>query len=243
MYDLKLTHSSLRLDRAIRTGDLVTQEGIVMLSVLQSGVEVTAVPNAGDVAASGLVLGFATTGDSLPSRTSACEDVTVPIAPASLITDVRNVNLVQNFIRIQRVDNNVVLTPDYTYAGSPAGGTVKIDVVHGAFKFNAAEAGVAIRITYLYDLTTLQAKQRFGQRNINNQNLHADFGRVEVLTGIGEIYTDQFDASVDWSNGNPITVGVGGVLNQGGAITVPATVVSVPNESLPLLGLRFSISA
>ena len=58
----------------------------------------------------------------------------------------------------------------------------------------------------------------------------------------GWVFTDQFDATLDWSTGTAITSGAGGVLTQGGSgSTIDARVISVPNVNNPLLGISFDI--
>lgn len=246
MYDLKLSHASLRLSRAIRTGDIINQEGLVLCSALEDGIEKAALY--ASAPGSGVkVLGFSSLADALPTQTSAIESVVVPTSPATLVVGASKANLIQNYIRVYRVDNAQVLTPDYTYAGSPADNTVKIDVAKGLFKFHADESGKNIIITYLYELTSLQAKQQFGERHINNRGLHTDysaFGQMEVLTGIGEIWTDAFDPTQDYTSGAALTVGANGLISMGGSCTIPAVVVGVPSVGAgALLGIRFNLTA
>lgn len=246
MYDLKLSHASLRLSRPIRTGDIVNQEGLVLCSALEDGVEKAAL-YASAPGATVKVLGFSSLADALPTQTSAIESVTVPTAPAGLVVGASKTNLIQNFIRVYRVDNAQVLTPDYTYAGNTGANTVKIDVAKGLFKFHANESAKNIIITYLYELTSLQAKQQFGERHINNRGLHTDysaFGQMEVLTGIGEIWTDAFDPTQDYTSSAALTVGANGLISKGGSAVIPAVVVGVPSVGVgSLLGVRFVLTA
>ena len=97
-------------------------------------------------------------------------------------------------------------------------------------------------VTYRYNLTVSEARLQFFQRNINNE-AGALFGQVGCGHGHGEIFTDQYDATIDWA-----TVAVGaihsaaaGTVSETGGTALDARVISVPNVNNPLLGLAFNI--
>lgn len=237
-YDLKRTHSSLILTRPIAAGTTVEQEGLLMVRVIEDGVEKVAIDTSVD--GSEEVVGYVKTADSLPDRTSSVEVVTVP-ASGALEVDLRNTNLVSGRVRAQVVSTGQVLTVDNTFAGNTADDQVKVDLAAGRLKFHADEAGEQVKMTYLYDLTLEEAKQRFGERHINNRGLHAIHGVVELGTGIGELYTDQYDPTQDYTSAAALTLGDNGIITKGGAgPALDAKVVSVPSESNPLLGVRFN---
>lgn len=235
-FDLKRSYSTQTIGRSLAAGTVIEQEGLILCTVLEDGVEKFKLVDV--VAGSETPIGFAKTADSLPDRTAAVESVTVPSAPASLEADLRNRNLVLN--RIRAVDSaGVVLAIDPVFAGAPAANTVKVDLGQGRVKFHANQAGLDVNFTYLYMLTLTEAKQKFGERFVNNRGLHADFGFCEVGSGHVELYTDQYDASVDWSAGNPVLLGDKGQLVQAGAGPVlKATVIHVPGVDSPYLGVR-----
>jgi hypothetical protein len=235
MFDLKRTFSTQTLTRPLSAGTVVEQEGLIMVRRLEDGIEKAHL--AAVVAGTDVPLGFAQTADSLPMRSSYCEVVTVPAAPATLTADLRNQNLV--LLKVRAVSSNgTVLTVDPVYAGAPANNTVKMDLPTGRCKFHADEAGTDVTFTYLYDLTLVQAKQKFGQRFINNNGLHAEHGYVEVGHGHVELYTDQFDASVDWATAVPKLGDAGQIVAAGIGPVLNATVINVPGVDLPYLGLR-----
>lgn len=235
-FDLKRSYSTQTIGRSLAAGSVIEQEGLILCSVLEDGVEKLKLVDV--VAGSEVPVGFSKTADSLPDRTSAVEAVTVPSAPASLEADLRNRNLVLN--RIRAVDSaGTVLAIDPVFAGAPAANTVKVDLAQGRVKFHANQAGLDVTFTYLYYLTLTEAKQKFGERFVNNRGLHADFGFCEVGSGHVELYTDQYDASVDWSVGNPIRLGDKGQLVQAGVGPVlKASVIHVPGVDSPYLGVR-----
>ena len=235
-FDLKRTFSSQTLTRPLSAGTVVEQEGLILVHRLEDGAE--KVHLAAVVAATDVPVGFTKTADSLPSRTSYVEMVTVPAAPATLEADLRNQNLVLNAIRAVS-SNGTVLTINPVYAGAPTPGAVKVDLATGRVKFHVAEAGTDVTFTYLYDLTLIQAKQKFGQRFVNNQGLHAEHGFIEVGHGHAELYTDQFDASVDWAAPAAIKLGdAGQIVAAGVGPALNALVISVPSVDNSFLGLR-----
>ena len=239
--DLKRTFSSQRSNRALASGTVVEQEGLIMVHRLEDGVEKAGI--AATVAGTDVAIGYSQTADSQPDRTSAVEEVTIPSAPAALEIDLRNQNLVSGRIRAVTA-GGLVLTIDETFAGATANDGVKVDLATGRLKFHADEAGASVTITYLYDLTLTQSKQIFGERFVNNRGLHAEHGYIEIGNGLGELWTDQYNSALDWSAGTAITLGDGGMITQGGAgPALDAIVVSVPGADNPFLGLRIRFTS
>lgn len=239
--DLKRTFSSQRINRALASGTVVEQEGLIMVGVIEDGVEKAAI--AATAAGTDVPIGYSQTADSQPDRTSEVEVVTIPSAPAALEIDLRNQNLVSSRIRAVTA-GGLVLTIDETFAGATADDSVKVDLATGRMKFHAGEAGATVTVTYLYDMTLVQSKQMFGERFINNRGLHSEHGFIELGNGLGELWTDQFNTALDWSAGTAITLGDAGQITQGGAgPALDALVVSVPTADNPYLGLRIRFTA
>lgn len=244
-YDLKRSYASLRLSRLLAAGTSIAQEGLLVCSVIEGGVEKAQLVSV--VAGTEKVLGWVSTADSLPSRTSAVEEVTVPAAGTYEVT-LRHNNIVAGALRALDVSagtavGTVTACPPGAYAGASGADEVKVDLAAGKLKFNVAKAGKLMRITYLYDLTLVQAKQLFGERFVNNRGLHAEFGQIEVQSGIGELYTDQFDASANWAAAATVNLGDNGQLVVGGAgPALAAEVVSVPSVDVPMLGIRYRMT-
>ena len=239
--DLKRTHASQRLGRLLAAGTVLDQEGVLVCAVIEDGVEKAALVAA--PAGTEKVLGFTMLADSLPGRTSGVEEVTVP-ASGTLELDLRSHNLVVGRVRVLDVVAGTTRVVDATYAGVPPATDVKVDHVAGKAKFNVADAGKLFRLTYLHDLTLTEAKQMFGERFINNRGLHAEFGQAEIQCGIGELFTDQFDASKDYAAAATLNLGAAGIITVGGAGPVlKASVIGVPSVDQPMLGIRFSFIA
>ena len=235
MFDLKRTFCSQTLTRPLASGTVVEQEGLILCHKLEDGIEkleLVAVPQGTEIP-----VGYAKTADSLPTRTSSVEKITVPGAAATLQADLRSQNLVTTKVRALDLSTGLDLNVVEGWVNVPAAGDVVVDLATGRLKFNAAQAGVEVEFTYLYDLTLVQAKQKFGQRFVNNWGLHAEFGYCEVGHGHCELYTDQFDTSVDWTTAVP-TLGAAGQIVAGGLAFNYAAVINVPSIDLPYLGVR-----
>jgi hypothetical protein len=236
-YDLKRTWSASSLNRQIATGLTISQEGKLLVKIIEDGVEKVMVKAV--AAATDIVVGYSKLADAQPDQTSAVEIQTVPTAPASLIVDLRNNNLVSGRLRVVVNSTGAALAIDTTFAGAPADNTVKVDLANGFLKFHADEAGQQITATYLHNLTLAQSKALFGERFINNRGLGAEFGQTEVGAEFGELWTDQFDASLNYAGTTALTLGDDGIITQGGLGPVlNATVIGIPSSTIPFLGVR-----
>lgn len=236
-YDLKLTHCSLRLGRRVSIDSLpIEEEGLLLCRTLEDGIEkvtLLASPTTDDQ-----VVGYSVLGDALPQWTSEVEQIVVPTTTTFVEVDLRNNNLILNMVRAVVV-GGTALTIDYTYAGAPAPGTVKVDIANGKLKFDAAQSGDTVDVTYRYELTLSQAKQKFGERFFNNFGLHAEFGQLEIGAGLAELWTDAFDSSLDYSAGAPLYLGANGIITTTpGGPALNAVVIGIPNSDNPRLGVR-----
>lgn len=231
MYDLKRSQFGKTLGRDLAAGTIVEQEGLLLCSVLEDGEEKAALVAA--PAGSEVVIGVAKTADSQPSRTARVESVAIPAA-GPYTAQLSETNLVSGRVRIAVNGSALAIV-----VGAPAAGEVQVNHATGALAFNAAEAGLNAECTYLFDLTVVQSKQRFGERHVNNRDLHSEFGKVEIGTDFVEFYTDQFDASADYAAAGALKLGANGIITKSGAgPALNLTVIHVPNAALPLLGVR-----
>lgn len=234
MIDLKRTHSDKTLGRSLAAGTVIDQEGVLLCSVLENGEEVAKLVAA--PASTDKVLGFAKTANSTPSRTSKVESVLVPAATAPALTaQLSEANVVVTAVRVVISSTGGAL--NVITSGTPASGEVLV-AASGLLTFHADQAATKMTVTYLFDLTVMQAKQRYGERHVNNRDLNATFGFIEVGCSFVELYTDQFDTAAAWGTG-PVKLGPNGTLTMSGSGPVlNLTVVHMPNASLPFLGVR-----
>jgi hypothetical protein len=241
-FDLKRSHFSIVLEKPVQAGSVITEEGVLLQSVLDAATGAEAViPATND--ASLLIAGFAIRDNADNATTSEVESVTVP-STAPYEVQLRNNNLVSgdgtgSTAQLTAMDGSTKM--DNIDVGAAVSGDVNVNVSTGLLAFHSDEAGKTIVVIYRYNLTVAEARLKFYQRNINNE-ASTLFSQVGVGHGVGEIFTDQFDAAVDWSAApGTIHSGDAGILTGSGGTALDARVVSVPNVNNPLLGVAFNI--
>jgi hypothetical protein len=244
MYDLKRTHSSLQLEKAISlTSPAIPDEGALLVDIIEGGEQKVLLK--ATAAGTDVISGFAVRAYAQPAQRVLVEELTIPAAiGAATVTfvDLAANNLVSSRIRVLEIGGSAY-TPNETYAGDPAGATeVKVDIANGQLKFLASEAAKNIQVTYSYNLTVLESRQFYHQRNINNFQLNEIHDSLTIMKGHGEIYTSMFDSSQDYSVSPTLKLGDGGIITVGGAgPDLPMKVIAVPSVDVPFLGVAFDI--
>lgn len=221
-------------ERAIATGVTVPGEGVPLVRVLENGLEHVK-PCTG--AAGEIFVGFSWMHNVLPIVATRVEAIKVPAAGAAQEVYLKRNNLVATQISI------MFGAAQFTEVGAaPAASEYICDDVLGKLTFNAgeADAGKTLYVTYKYTPTGMEIKTQYKAESLNTYPAFEFLGSLGVIT-LGELYTDQFDASVDWSvvPNNSITLGVG-VLSAGGAVSIGGHVTHVPSADNPFLGVQFS---
>lgn len=106
---------------------------------------------------------------------------------------------------------------------------------------NGLTSGDTVFVTYKYAATVIQA--RVAQGDIQPGGYVGNYVSQIGLIKRGLIFTDQFDASANWTSPSSITIAAGGILTVGGSGTaVNGYVVAPPNMDVPFLGIEFSAS-
>lgn len=120
---------------------------------------------------------------------------------------------------------------------APTTGQVEVAAGSTLLTFNSAQAGHSVTAYYRYNLT---AAQSIGLQGTILPG--GDSGAILNVVGVliaGDVYTDQWDASVAWT-GNPVAVklSTAGLFTVGGSgISVPGRVIHAPTSDDPFLGL------
>lgn len=120
---------------------------------------------------------------------------------------------------------------------APASGQVEVAAGSTLLTFNTAQAGHNVTVYYRYNTTAAQSQGLQGTILPGG-----DSGAILNVVGVliaGDIYTDQWDASVSWA-ANPVAVklSAAGLFTVGGSgITVPGRVIHAPTSDDPFLGL------
>jgi len=217
--------------RAVNPANLIAVEGapLVVDNSVDNGVKVT-IGGAGEIFA-GVSISQQNTltqsgyVDQLTSSSGATPiaNLTYPLATATAVYIFDNTT-------------SVSLTPQI--AASPATGFVQVAAGSTLLTFNAAQAGNSVTVYYRYNLTAAQSVGLQGTILPGG-----DSGAILNVVGVliaGDIYTDQWDASVAWTT-NPVvvTLGTTGLFTVGGSgIKVPnGRVIHAPTSDDPFLGL------
>lgn len=125
------------------------------------------------------------------------------------------------------------LTPGATTSGS-------YTLTGTTLTFNADLAGTAVNVSYRYSPTVTEARFIQGDTRAGGTS-QAQYGKVGAIK-IGDIYTSEFDPTVDWSAANvTIRLGANGKFTIGGSgAIVPAHILQVPSATSPFLGFSLS---
>ena len=246
-YDLKRSHFSNTLQKDVASGQVVDREGVVVRSILEAGEEL--VQKADASASTYTIAGFAISDNETIGIIPVVEDAVIPAAPGPYTIQLSRTSLVgtapNSSVRVLSVVAATDLTEEAS--GTPSSGEFNPAVATGLLTFNAAQAGLAVRVWYRANLTVAESRQVFFQRNINNE-AGAIFNTIAVGGGSGEVYTAEYDTNVDWATGIPggtavITTGADGILTLDGSGTaIPGgKVVHVPNPDNSFLGIAFNL--
>jgi hypothetical protein len=227
MFDTANFRKVQTITRSVTPGKSIAAEGQLLKAVLTAGQE-TLEPATG--AAGEALAGFAIQRALRPSTKPVVETV---VADAAGAVTLSKVNLVTGTLRVR--DNtagaDVVLT----------GAT--IDLVRGTFLL-ASVANHNLTFTYVYTLSAVEADVLFKNAPIGS-NAASVWGQVTAAVGFGEISTDQYDTTKDYSvAGITLTAGANGLITVGGTGTaIPgARVVSVPTSDYPYLRISFNFA-
>jgi hypothetical protein len=241
-YDLTKTHYSLSLQKNVAAGSVVDREGVLLQAVLEGGEDV--VKKAEESTGLNLV-GFAVSDNETIGIIPVVEDLVVPAAPGPYTVQLAHASLVgtapNSSVRVEDITASADLTEENT--GTPASGEFFPNVATGLLTFHVDEAAHVIRVYYRANLTVAESRQRFFQRNINNE-AGAIFNTIVAGGGVGEIYTAEYDTNVDWSAATSIKSAADGLLSDhsgGGTVLSGGRVIHVPDPDGPYLGVSFSL--
>jgi len=231
MLKLESTNPFKILNKNIATGQAIPAEGLVLATILESGVEVIQ-PSVGGVSTEKFV-GFSFAHTLNPANFSKVETIVIPTASPYTYTLARN-NLVSGQISVNDGGTFMAITDPPI-----ATDEFSVDASSGVVTFFSADAGKSVTVTYRYVPTTLEAQAVIQDPNINIANAFTVLGQCGVIM-FGEVYTDQYDATVDWNTSVP-KMGAAGIIASGGSDTsIPnAVVIHVPSTDNPYLGIRY----
>lgn len=230
MLKLNSTRPGEISERMIANGIQIGAEGMPLVSVLENGYEHVK-PATGE--ADEVFVGFSWMHNVVPTVLSMCEEIHVPDeAPYT-------VQLSRGNIITGQISGRNLATFFIINTTTLAAGNFDVDYSTGILTFHADDAGRDITMTYAYTPTVMEAKAHYPSENLN---INPAFEFLETLGVIlvGEVFTDQYDKSVDWSSvGNNIFLGAGQLTGTGN-VKIGGHVTHVPTPDNPFLGVQFS---
>lgn len=230
MLKLNATRPGEIVEKLIATGIQVESEGMPLVSVLEGGHEHVK-PSTG--AANEVFVGFSWMHNIVPSVISMCEDIHVPEAAPYTVQLLR-----KNLITGQISGRNLATFFQINTA-TLAAGTFDVDYGAGIVTFHADDAGRDLTMNYAYSPTVTEAKALYPDLNVNINPAFEFLNSLGVVL-TGEVYTDQYDKSVDWQAvANNIYLGAG-QLTGSGNVKIGGHVTHVPTPDNPFLGVQFS---
>jgi hypothetical protein len=224
MLNFTLTRAARTFERPISNGYAVTAEGQALVAK-RAGGQYGVIPSAG-------VANEEFAGISLSRQTAilyfpAVEEVVVAAGQTSFsltYAPVAGTIILQNM----STGASLVVTTNFTVAGN-------VVTEAGATVF----AGATIRAFYKYAPTVVQAKAIQGDVYPGGPP-HELVGSVGVITH-GDVFTSEYNTSVDWSVANPdIKLGANGLFTIGGggvSLANRVQVLALPSPEMPYLGL------
>lgn len=227
MLKLNSCHPDKIINRGIASGFSVGAEGAPLISAIENNVEVIK-PSTG--ASGEKFAGFSWKHNILPSVVSTVETVTVP-ASSPYTVSLKYGNLLAGQIHVEGKTE---------HADTPADDVYVANDTTGVITFHSADASEELTVTYRRSPSTLEAKYLYPDADVNINPAFEILNNLGVVQA-GEVYTDQFDASIDWATGGDIKLGAGVLTIGGTGTTLSAKITHVPSADVPFLGLTFSV--
>jgi hypothetical protein len=234
MLNLQTSYTDDSKDRklAIGVNPNSLQEGSALVSVIEDGYEKVKLSEG---TKDEKLVGFAYGTWFVPSTL-------VMTASATLTGEVDTVQLFPNCVA-----DSIKITGTSTFAAKTsadavaAAGDFFLDTATGTLTIKGAENEVVV-IAYRRNLTVSEQQTMFGSHSING-NANSLFEQVTVWKGNGEIWTDQYDTSADWSSATEAYTGANGLLtsdNTSGCVA--GRIIGKPTASNPFLGIAINLA-
>lgn len=212
-------------------------DGMGVVSVLEDGVQKAAVK--ATAANTDVFLGIAFSQYRAQAQTTRVEEFVVPAGGGSVTLAATPVD---GATKVSVSLNNGAFVPAQASAPSAAG---QVQLVGNVMTFHADDAEKTAKVIYRYDLTMAELEtlpyMGDGVPGVAVSAATESIGLVQK----GEVYTDQFDTSVDWNSAaKDIKLGDGGIFTRGSSATgaaVNGVVCHVPTVDCPFLGIDLMI--
>jgi len=234
-FDLTRTRYFLTQEVPVAPGHTIAVEGAVLKSIRTNGVENAALV---DGTGTEVVIGFSENNNLVPGVEIVTETVTVP---STGIVSLKHANLIDGTVWAYDATNSAALTPITT--GNPTSSQILVNEVQGIVTLNVSLAGITLQVRYKYTMTATEQLMKYGGRPVNMRS-NTDVGTITVIRGFGNMFTDQYDTTVDFSTATTLYATANGIITTtvGTNTAIPgARVISVPSAADPFLGITFNL--
>jgi hypothetical protein len=228
MLQLRETRIVISQPHDVLTGHIIPEEGLA-LAYVKEGADTKVQLSTG--VAGEIFAGVSFSRNTPPACLPVYLATNIP-ANSSLVLN-RNPIAGQLLVKIAGVIAPIV-------AGAPAQGEVQVGSLR--LNFNAADAGDALEIQYLYAPSVLEARSIIGDAPIGGLSSSAQ-GSIGVLKN-AIIGTNSYDASVDWSQAMYVKLGPNGTFTVGSANDHIMNVIvkTSPGAANPFLVLSMNVA-
>jgi hypothetical protein len=223
---LPLTKIVDSAETVVAPGAVIASEGAALIRA--TGAQSSGVTLSGGAAGENFV-GFSIAGTSAapfsPAYASKVEEFLVPVSG-------------QISVAFTPVSGQISILNTATNAAIPIDGTT---VTLTGKTIAGLTAGLSVRVTYQYALNVIQSRALQG--DVQPGGYAGSYVSQIGLIKRGTIFTDNFDASKNWTAATAIKIAANGQLQDqtgSGVTLVGAYVVAVPNVEIPFLGIEFS---
>jgi len=237
MLDMSRSRSFRSIERPVVSGQSIAEEGLALMYQPSGGA-------AGFVQTADATAGRVLAGISYGTRVSPTTFISVETytIPSSSPYTVTVTQAITSGTVLAKLASGTVLT---VTGSPPATGEVQVTGGSAVLTFNSAQAGLTFTVTYRYSLTVQQAQMLVGDPQPSSNTPATATGQIGMML-IGDIYTSEFDSSVDWNAANVVDIrlAANGRMTIGGSGTVvyPAVkVIAGPTADYPFLGLSIAI--
>jgi len=227
MVNRQLSYSDNMREYLIASGAAIENEGAVLVSVIEDN---TAKVKLSEGKEGEKVVGFSWSNAIIPGTVVASKTETADKAYAAGEFTIALANAVEDSVRAELTkaeDGSVVEA-----AGELADGVYTLT--------DAVAEGDTIVVTYRKNLTVAEQTALFGNARPNLNNNLA-LGSISVIRGNGDMVTDQYDTSADWSEATEAFAGANGLLAPTGTVKV-GNITIKPTAGQPWLGVSFNLA-
>lgn len=227
MLNMKYTRIFFSEHREVLSGSLIREDGVV-LAFVKEGDLTKVQPSTG--VADEIFAGVSLTRNVPPVFMPRVETFVIPTGLAFSLDRIPMSG--QLLVKVAGTVKTIV-------AGAPANAG-EVQLSGNTLLFAAGEASKSVTVQYIYEPTVLEARTYVGDAPIGGLGSTA-MGIIGMITR-GDICTNYYDPTVDWSSALTVKLGADGKFTTTGvgAVVPGAVVLNAPGVSNPMLVLRLN---